>query len=251
MSGPSPIAAPGSPGIARILRAEILAGERAVGSRLPAISDLARRYRTTTVTARRALRDLEDEGLVRVGHGVGTFVADWSREYDLLPAFSSGAAGVETRVLGCGARRLAEAARMLGLAAPEVIALERLRLVNGRPVALQTSCAGPEAAEALAAYTPDGSLYAALARRGWVPVAAEETLTAVALPAAAAALLATPAGSPGWRSARLTRDDRGRALLYDEAYLPGERIRLRLERRGRETRAAFEPIGPDGEELRR
>src|SRR5436309_2534118 len=75
--------------IAGRLREQILAGTLAPGVQLPPISELARRHDTTPVTVRRALRQLEEEGLVRVEHGVGTFAADWMRGFDLLPSFSA------------------------------------------------------------------------------------------------------------------------------------------------------------------
>src|SRR5690349_16246657 len=80
-----------APTIAQVLRRDITAGRLRPGEQLPPISALAKAYRTTAITVRRALRTLEEEGLIRVDHGVGTFVADWSGRYDLLhlPSFST------------------------------------------------------------------------------------------------------------------------------------------------------------------
>src|SRR5437660_708578 len=77
-------------GIAEPLRRAIVRGELTPSSQLPPISELAQRHRTTAITVRRALRMLEEEGLVRVEHGVGTFVVDWAAGYDQLhlPAFA-------------------------------------------------------------------------------------------------------------------------------------------------------------------
>src|SRR6476469_3686184 len=81
----------GASGIALALRRDIAAGRLSPAEQLPPINALAQAYRTTAITVRRALRTLEEEGLVRVEHGVGTFVADWSGRYDLLhlPSFSA------------------------------------------------------------------------------------------------------------------------------------------------------------------
>src|SRR4051794_27495868 len=85
----SPSSTNGYLAIAGSIRERILHGELPPGAQLPPISELARRHETTAVTVRRALRHLEEEGLVRVEHGVGTFAADWTRSFDLLPSFRS------------------------------------------------------------------------------------------------------------------------------------------------------------------
>src|SRR5690349_40972 len=92
--------AAGYPAIAQALRGSIVRGEMKAGEQLPPISALARCFGTTAITVRRALRLLEEQGLVRVEHGNGTFVADWSRAYDLphLPSFSAEMAARELRV---------------------------------------------------------------------------------------------------------------------------------------------------------
>src|SRR5690349_7175703 len=82
-----PIPGGGYLSIAARLREQILEGALPPGTQLPSISELARRHETTPITVRRALRQLEEEGLVRVEHGVGTFAADWARSFDLLPTF--------------------------------------------------------------------------------------------------------------------------------------------------------------------
>src|SRR5438874_9375286 len=93
-------AGPGSGylGIAAALRERITRGELPAGAQLPPIGELARQHATTAITARRALRALEEEGLVRVEHGVGTFVADWARGFDLLPSFGAEMAARDLRV---------------------------------------------------------------------------------------------------------------------------------------------------------
>jgi len=244
MSALQPLAGKaGYPAISGHLRAEILSGARAVGSRLPALTDLATKYQTTPVTVRRALRELEGEGLVSVNHGVGTFVADWHGRFDLLAL--PGLAGqvttghVETRILPPALDDAERAAAALGLSVRPP-AITRLRLLSGRPVALQTSYAVPLAAPLLSAYRPEQSLYAVLAGAGLVPHAGVERLEAVGLPSGPAAALGVAPGAPGWRSTRLTLDASQQPLLYDDAWLPGERVALWVRRQGRETRLEFD-----------
>lgn len=238
----------GFAGIADLLRRAIASGELARHAQLPAISELARRYGTTAITVRRALRLLEQEGLVRVEHGVGTFVADWAGAHDLLrlPSFS---AEMEARELrprtevrerrhGVTHSRAAEA---LGLepGAPLVM-LARLRRLRELPVAFQRSYLPPALGALVEGYGPDQSLYEALRQQtGRLPVSSSERLEAIVLVGEIARELEVAEGSAGWHSLRTTLDPAGVPLVYDEAYLPGERLELQIDRHAAQTRLEF------------
>jgi DNA-binding GntR family transcriptional regulator len=56
------------------LRADVEEGRLAVGRQLPSERQLAADYGISRMTIRRALDRLEQEGLVRVFHGRGSFV---------------------------------------------------------------------------------------------------------------------------------------------------------------------------------
>ena len=60
--------------IAAALRARIEAGELRPGEQVPSAATLTRTYDVSRNTALRALRLLQDEGLVRVERGWGSFV---------------------------------------------------------------------------------------------------------------------------------------------------------------------------------
>lgn len=62
--------------VADALRAQLAAGERPPGSRLPSEADLATAFGVSRPTVRAALRELETRALVRTQHGVGSFVVD-------------------------------------------------------------------------------------------------------------------------------------------------------------------------------
>jgi GntR family transcriptional regulator len=235
--------------IAEVLRNEVLRGRVRPGEQLPAISELAQRYGTTPITVRRALRELEEQGLCRVEHGVGTFVADWTRPYDLLhvPSFSEalGDREPETRVVSREAtHRRAEAAAALGLEPHAPLAvLGRLRLLDDVALVVQRSYMHASLAELVDAYEPNASLYQLLHQRtGRVPAAAEETLEPVSLEGAIAALMDVQPVSLGWRARRTTFDSAGEPLVYDDAFFPAARMRVRLVRRGSQSTVGFEPV---------
>lgn len=234
----------GFAGIAEALRSEVLRGVLPPGDQLPPISDLSRRFGTTPITVRRALRQLEEEGLVRVEHGVGTFVAEWGVG-DLLniPGLSEQAAAVTTRVLARLAGKAdSETAAALSVGqGARVSGLVRVREVAGRAAVYQVSWV-PEALRALVAdYRPEGSLYGTLSQRlGRTPVAADELIEPVRLPEWAAGPLGRRAGELGWRARRTAFGASGEPLVYDDAYLPADLVRIRVRRRGIQALMSFE-----------
>jgi len=67
-------AVPPSRQIANELRQRITSGDLPAGARLPSIMSLMQEYGVARNTARRALAILEDEGLIEIVHGWGSFV---------------------------------------------------------------------------------------------------------------------------------------------------------------------------------
>jgi putative hydrolase of HD superfamily len=62
--------------IAASIRAAILSGELAAGSRLPSTQELARYFTAAPMTVQTAIRTLRDEGFVRTRAGSGVYVTD-------------------------------------------------------------------------------------------------------------------------------------------------------------------------------
>src|SRR5712692_225682 len=128
--------------IARSLRERIALGHPAPGERLDSQRSLARDFGVTLMTLRQALEILERDGLITRRHGLGTFVASPSVDYDILHfrAFAGDLTAVgenvSTRFVRTQrARADRHAARELGLGpAARVFVLERLRLVDGHPM---------------------------------------------------------------------------------------------------------------------
>lgn len=226
--------------IARVLRRRIELGELGPGAGLPRLADLAREHGTTLVTARRALRQLEVEGLVRVEHGVGSFVADWSGTYDLpfLPPFGtqvdSGSSSVVTDVVSRGQDgHHPEAAAALEVEPNARLPwLKRRRRVETATIAIQHTYFHPTLAAACTAYPAGESLYAFLAdQTGRSPISADEELTIVPAPVGVAEHFVSPSTAL-LLSRRIARDAAGRPLVFDEAWLHPEAVRITVRRRG-------------------
>jgi len=224
--------------IADALRAQIRDGEFTAGARLPNQRRLARQFGVTLMTLRQALEVLEREKLIDRRHGLGTFVAAPSIDYDILAlrrfAGDLTALGeqVTTRVLGnlfgVADRRVA-AALSLGARA-RIVAVERLRLVGGHPMSLQRSFLPPAIGEdVLKSDLTATPLRQILEHKLGLPITrARETVAAVRLGPREARELGCAAGVPAFESERVSYSG-GRAIVFDRVFIPGDRFRITRE----------------------
>ncbi len=225
--------------IAEALRERIKRGDLTPGSRLDNQRKLAHAFGVTLMTLRQALEVLERDNLISRRHGLGTFVASPPIDYDIIQLrrfagdLSAQGERVETRMLGT---RVAvsdrRAATALGLAPQaRLFVLERLRLVDGRPMTLQRSflraAQGEEVARADLGTTP---LKEVLEFKLGVTIArARETVSAVRLGRREARELAATAGAPAFESERISCDAAGQPIVFDRVFIPGDRFRITRE----------------------
>jgi GntR family transcriptional regulator len=225
--------------IAEALRARIREGALRPGARLDNQRRLAQSFGVTLMTLRQALELLEREHLISRRHGLGTFVAAPSIDYDILQlrrfAGDLQAKGehVTTRLVGTKFlvpdHRVADA---LGLGPrARVLALERLRLVDGHPMSLQRSFLpapiGEEVVRADLARTP---LHQVLEFKLGVAIErARETVSAVRLGRREARELGCRPGAPAFESERVSYDAGGAPIVFDRVFIPGDRFRITRE----------------------
>ena len=225
--------------IAEALRGQIRGGDFAPGASLPNQRKLAQSFGVTLMTLRQALELLEREELIVRRHGLGTFVAAPSIDYDILQLRRF--AGellvqgepVTTRLL---ATRFAIAdrhvTRALGLGPrARVLVIERLRLVGGRPMGLQHSFVAARLGEALLESDLDRTpLGQALEFKLGITIErAHETVSAVRLGRREARDLECSAGIPAFESERVSFDAEGRPVVFDRVFIPGDRFRITRE----------------------
>jgi GntR family transcriptional regulator len=162
--------------LAEDLRARIRAGEWAPGERLPSEPKLAELETVSRSSVRGAIALLEEDGYVSRRHGSGTYVThrpalpnDLGRNFgvsSLIAATGLAPGTVEETSRAVPAP--ASVAEALGVAPGEPVScLRRVRTADGRRVVDATDWCRVEhlAPEELPA-AGDGSIYAALARRG-------------------------------------------------------------------------------------
>jgi GntR family transcriptional regulator len=212
------------------LERAIASGSLAPGDRLPSERDLALRFGVSRMTLRQALGALEQQGrLVRSkGRYGGTFVAEPKLEL-------VGAAGLSDQLRGLG---VAPGARVLQAverdARPDetvlgrrVLAIERVRLANGRPVALERGAYAADAFPGLLDERLDGSLYELMRRRyDDAPTRAVERLEPALARTAEAAALGIERGAPVMLVERTAFSVSGRPLERSHDVFRGDRTRI-------------------------
>lgn len=135
-----------SPLWARILadlRRRLAAGEFA--ERFPGDAELVERYGVSRHTVREAVRHLQSEGLLERRRGQGTFVTGSPIEqpvgtmYSLFRSIEQAGAVQESVVRALDERRDDKAEAMLGCPGEPLIYLERTRMADGIPIAVDSS----------------------------------------------------------------------------------------------------------------
>lgn len=222
--------------IEQALRTRI--AEARPGDPLPSDTELCRLFGVSRMTARHAIEQLKAEGLVIRRPGHGTFVAERAthRQAGRLLSFSE-----EMRRLGVVARSTVlerrvrpateEESRRLELEQQaDVFVLERVRIGDDRPVAVETAVLPGECADALAQIDLERtSLHEALVAAGHVPSSGRGTLSAEAASVRDARLLGLPRGAPLLVERRLIVDQHRRPLELGETRYAADRYLLEIE----------------------
>ncbi|MFY9926912.1 MAG: GntR family transcriptional regulator [Streptosporangiaceae bacterium] len=218
------------------LAGQIAAGELVPGDRLPTEHDLAAWFGVSRMTLRHALAELARRGLVTrtVGRRGGTFVAAPKLEQDLttLAGFSEQlrrhgmVAGA--RVLSASPRE-ADPAAQAALGTDAVYEIQRVRLADGKPVALERSLFPAARFPGLLDLPLDGSLYELLeAHYGLRPHRARESLEPVTAGAREADVLELGIGAPLMQVERTAYARSGEPLEFARDLFRGDRTRIVL-----------------------
>jgi GntR family transcriptional regulator len=202
------------------------------GSLVPTERVLTVELGTSRTTVRQALSELVGEGRLVRRQGSGTYVAEGKISWPLqMTSFTEQAAAAgysaTTRLLDAGRRRASdEVAGRLGVkpGAP-VYLIERLRLVDGAAMAVETSHLSAARFPGLVAKVRKAtSLYRVLSEAyGVSPVTAEETIETAAASPREAALLDTDTGAPMLVLSRHSFDAGGEPVEWVRSWYRGDR----------------------------
>jgi GntR family phosphonate transport system transcriptional regulator len=222
--------------IADALARDIAAGRPAPGDRLPGEQALAERFDVNRHTVRQALKSLADRGLVRVEHGVGSFVGTFAVEYALGRrtrfAENLARAGMSGRHRPIADGRCiadAELARRLGVRAGAALVWVRSRgEANGRPISVSDHYfPARRFAGIAAAFADTGSITRALARCGVADFVRSWSGISAGLPdAETAALLGVPPSRPVLLVESVNADLDGRPVECGRTRFAGDVVQL-------------------------
>ncbi|MGN9910176.1 GntR family transcriptional regulator [Phytohabitans sp. LJ34] len=208
-----------------------LIGAGQPGDPLPSDSELCERFSVSRMTARQAVMRLVNEGAIYRVPGSGSFIADRHihRGMNRLLSFTEDmrARGrvVSSRVLSAGLREGApDELRALHLAPGDrVVAVTRVRLADGVPLALERAVLPPSMAPILEADLATTSLHELSRELGREPTKALGSLTAVTASPLDAELLEVKVGGGLLVERRTILDQQGAPMEYTETSYVGDR----------------------------
>ena len=209
-----------------------LIAELAPGAPVPTERELAELASTSRTTVRQALSELVTEGRLVRRQGSGTYVAEPKLAWPLqMSSFTEQAAssGLKVETTLVSAERIpatSEIAELLGLkVGAQVHRIERLREVNGSPMALEQSHLSAKRFPGLArALRQAGSLYQVLhSEFGVWPRSAVETIETAPASPREAGLLATDTGAPMLILSRHSLDADGQPVEWVRSWYRGDR----------------------------
>lgn len=224
--------------IQETIRHKIVTGQLKPGSIVPSERELARIHCVSLMTARHALTELARNGIVERRHGAGTFVAPPRVQFNKLLGYteqmaSLGLAAQSRIVASTVVTHESEIAARLGLAptAP-IVRLERLRLAETEPVALEVGYwSQDEFPDLLRNTVQDMSLFSALERDcGVALVYADEEIDVTDADPRMAALLRIGKNTPLLRIRQLIFSTTGKATVYVTGFYRSGRHTLRIRR---------------------
>jgi DNA-binding GntR family transcriptional regulator len=204
-------------------------------SPLPSEAQLCEEFGVSRMTARAAVQRLVQDGLVYRVPGRGTFVAASraNRTAGHILSFSDEmrrkGRTPSSRVIEHRRRRAnPEEERRLGVS--EVLVLRRVRLADGKPVAVERAAfpAG-RVGDALDGDLERQSLFQTLVGAGLIPTTGSAALAAEAASAEDARLLRVRKGAPLLVERRLIHDQEGKPLEWTESRYVGSRYRIDVD----------------------
>ncbi|HEY9595745.1 MAG TPA: GntR family transcriptional regulator [Spirochaetia bacterium] len=232
--------------IAGTLRDRIRGGDYPAGAVLPSQKELAEIFDTTVMTVRQAIAVLETEGLLRIAHGVGTFVASGTRGGRALRlrGFSDSMRPEEARIRTRILEREYDvtdpsALAVLGGGSRHCCRVTRVRTVGNEPVIYQRSYVPPRFRSVIRGLSDGESLYAALGSACGGVVEGREIVVPIALEKREAAALEEKAGAPALFSIRASFDLARTPVLYDEAFIRTTRVFLTVHQSGKSNVSAY------------
>jgi GntR family transcriptional regulator len=228
--------------LADMLRMQIESGQIAPNDAIPAERDLAATHEVSRDTVRKAIKLLEEQGVLYSDHGRGTFAAPAAvrKMSRFLDSFTEdtikrgGVPGQKILVMEEIIASMAIASLLNIDSETPILHLKRLRLMDGAPIGIQDSYVRLPPGEQLARKDLEraGSLYRLLVDKfGIEPSESLESIGAIPAAAEEVQLLGITAGTPILVCERIMLSSRREPVEYCEMkYLPSYRYKTRISK---------------------
>lgn len=221
------------------LREEIRTGALPPDAQLPSENELCRRFDVSRVTVRRALQTLEADGLIYRRQGLGSFVSDRRvpqglvRLTDFAQDMARVGLGASSRILHRANESCTPAiAERLALeAGATVLRLDRLRLADGDPVALDRTWMAPYYAQLLEGHDlSQETLYKVLEQEHGIPaLSGRYRITAASADPDTACRLGVTPGDALLVIERTTRTLGDRPIYFQHRLYRSDRVAYEVE----------------------
>jgi len=222
--------------ISEALREDIAAGVLKPHMAIPSEREYAEQLKVSRMTVRAAINDLVQDGLLVRRPGRATTVANGKINKSAV-GFMSFSEDMRSRGMSASSKLLrcveevadaAVAAQLSLTPGARVIKVERVRLANDEPMALESIYVPQQRFPTLCNFDLEHeSIYTLMEREfGSRPSIADESIEAVQLNAAEAKLLNVKPASGALLARRITRDTQGRIIEVAKAIYRGDRYRM-------------------------
>lgn len=211
--------------------------DRQPGDRMPSEAELAAGFSVSRGTAKQAIMDLVNSGVLYRVQGKGTFVSEprISRSFERLPSFTEDIRQIgqrpSTRILSFKPATPPEFIRKLfGLAPGEATPrIKRVVSTNDSPIVVLSSYLNPHIYPELHAFDFKDSLYRMLQEKyGFVPIKAQDTYSILDISPETAALLKCSKSSSVVFSQRVAFLEDNRPAEYVESFIRSDRFKLKI-----------------------
>lgn len=221
------------------LKEKIISGEYAVAQMLPSERALCEKYRASRMTVRRAIDELQYEGLLYKIQGKGTFVSNVQVEQPLsmLTSFSEDMKRMgyqpASRILAVkNLRADAKIAEKLRIAQGDhVLLLSRLRIANNQNMSIENTYLNARIVNGIEMEGGDNfSLYNYLRTTLKIPlIRAVQSIQSILITGKNAALLGVPENMLGLRIERVTYTERNVPVEYVISLYRGDLYKFVIE----------------------
>jgi len=238
------------------LKAKIEAGDYQPDDRLPSELELSRSYKVSRITSRQALDLLCTDGFLVRRQGMGSFVASdrvsqpLVRLTDFVEDMAQAGLQAESRVLRFeGEPATPHVASLLDIAPDTIVSrLDRLRLANGTPIALDWTWLPPQFGKLLVGEElTSRTIYSILEGEYGIPiVSGEYVIEACIASEEQGRLLEMGEGDPLLVFGRTSFTTGGKAVYHQKRFYRADRVQYRLTLRrtapGESTIERFTPV---------